>query len=192
MFYANFDQAALIKFLEKCGYKLNRTTIFNYTRYGYITAPIKQPNASMGGRRICYHPFTVIEILTALLLFKGDFLEQDSKFRIPRFNGSDIFLARLNMYKQSPELLSESDLFIHTTDATEYFENIHIKMDELGIDSFQRQMQKTLLSPLLNQQNEGKVKDSYLAFITDVYSLTFKFMVDKYLSKLISFINENE
>ena len=192
MLYANFDQTALIKFLAKQGFNLNRTTIFNYTRYGYITAPIKKPNATKGGRRICYHPFTCFEILTALLLFKGDFLIPDSEFRIPRFSGLDVFLARLNMYKLSNNLLSYQHIYLHCTDATEYFKDCYVGMDALYIESFLSSKQDDLLCELIKQQNEGKVKDSYLTFIVDIYSVTFKYLYGKYIDELMAFIDENE
>ena len=92
MNFHNITQPVLLEYLQKHGYDITRSTILRYVQNGYITAPLRKAKLENPKEpRVYYHPIAVIELMTAILLHKGDFLNPSSRKRIPQFTGESVF-----------------------------------------------------------------------------------------------------
>ena len=102
-----FGQQEIIGLLRRIGYNVTKTTILRYMQNGYLLQP-KRREFVLDDSRIYYDPLVILEIMTATLLFKGNFLNPNSVKRISRFVDEDVFVARLLFYK---DLYEKQDVY---------------------------------------------------------------------------------
>lgn len=212
MNYERFTLSELIAFLNAKGFGVSQSSVLRYVQAGYAMSSRRIPNAGKAKTRVYYHPLTAIEIMTAALLFKGDFLEPNSAIRLPRFNAEHLFYARLRFYvshykeircdNAEPFTLNKhSQLFYenHWSDFIEYkFEyplngkSYQYNMNPLELKNL---AEKLLIKSLAREKNQRPLKeiliDSFYA-CTTAYKNTYLLLLSKYKDELLSYADSNE
>ena len=167
---------------DKIGIELKSATISRYNKNGLILMPKRFPNYFNGISRIYYHPSVPVEIATAYLLFRGDWLMLDSEFRLSRASTQDVYLARLLFYLYQynsanndgfkpdipldfTDFLTSTDLF--TTDCED--ESNTIAMDFNSIESYVSAYKDKYLQSFKQFNIEGP----YLQYIVSLYRATY-------------------
>ena len=177
-----FDQDEISQILkEKLNIGVTKSTFMRYNQYGFIFAPQKRSYTYGSARRVYYHPLVPVEIATAFLLFRGDWLQISSNLRLARATDQDVFLGRLLFYRY---LLSGSrkDWNLPVPfDCDGFFTNIRnymsmedfvsdfIPMDFDNIGKFIDAYMTHVLQPFL----DSGIRDSYLKYVVDTYRITF-------------------
>lgn len=190
----SFDQPALLKFLQEQGYSVTKATILRYIKNGYAMRSNRRSIQAIG-TRIYYHPLTALEIMVAALLFKGDFLTPNSKTRIARFTGDDVFLARLAFYCDS-----RTEIFWNRRGLEKfatYVEHIgedeqnEIQMELYAMQEFYERYRKNFFAKFATTGINDQFEDTYVAFLRDIYRMTYLHLQKKHEEKLREFFDKN-
>lgn len=91
-----YDLVSLCNFVETTSIgSITDKSLTNYVNNGLISTGgyIAMQDNQLKHRS--YHPFSIIELITAFNLAKGNWLEPDSKIRIARLTTQDIYVGRL-------------------------------------------------------------------------------------------------
>ncbi len=171
------DVAKLLK--EKVNIDLKSATISRYNKNGLILMPKRFPNYFNGVSRIYYHPSVPVELASAFLLFRGDWLKLDSKYRLSRYSTQDIFIGRLLFYlrqyrKNFSHIAADIPIdFSEFNTSTDLFVTENgiraISMDADSIEAYIASYKKKFLQPFKFFQ----IEDSYLQFAENIYRVTF-------------------
>lgn len=186
MDFQSLDQDEITRILkERLNISITKGTFTRYNQLGFILMPQKLAGVSDNNRRVGYHPFVPVELAAAFLLFKGDWLEPESEFRVGRATIQDVFLGRLMFYCrcilcQAPELLSEYSANISgfNTSIRAFIPDASfsdtISMDFVSVQNFLDFYMDHVLQPFL----DTGIRDSYLKYVEDSYRITFLHMAE--------------
>ncbi len=190
MDYRYLDQDEITQLLkEHFNISITKGTFTRYNQLGFILMPQKLTGVSDNNRRVGYHPFVPAELATAFLLFKGDWLESDSDFRIGRATVQDVFLGRLLFYQHSVLTNLPSSLSAYTNEIDSFSTSIRsfisdtdslsdeVSMNLVSVKECLDFYNTQVLQPFLN----SGIRDSYLNYIEDTYRITFLHIVDTIL-----------
>ena len=190
MDYRYLDQDEITQLIkERFNISITKGTFTRYNQLGFILMPQKLTGVSGNNRRVGYHPFVPAELATAFLLFKGDWLESDSNFRIGRATVQDVFLGRLLFYQRSVLTNLPSSLSAYTNEIDSF--NTSIRSFFPDTDSFPDMISMTpdsvkycldfYMTQVLKPFLDSGIRDSYLNYIEDTYRITFLHMIDTIL-----------
>lgn len=181
MDFQSLDQDEITRILkERLNISITKGTFTRYNQLGFILMPQKLAGVSDNNRRVGYHSLVPVELAAAFLLFKGDWLEPESEFRVGRATIQDVFLGRLMFYYryilcQAPELLSEytDNISGFNTSVRAFIPDTSfpdtISMDLVSVQNFLDFYMAHVLQPFL----DSGIRDSYLKYIEDCYRITF-------------------
>lgn len=188
-----FDQPKLLGFLQKKGYSITKATVLRYVQNGYAMQPQRRLTNELG-TRIYYHLLTAIEIMTVALLFKGDFLEPNSKTRIARFTGEDVFLARLKFYAEPQffKMIEECFSFQSFEFDTERYEfrdmQKSVEMNISDIEAYLAKYQEVFFQKFGDEAADWRFRETYLHFLKEIYRATYLHLFMQYKKDLLSLI----
>ena len=186
MDFQSLDQDEITRILkERLNISITKGTFTRYNQLGFILMPQKLAGVSDNNRRVGYHPFVPVELAAAFLLFKGDWLEPESEFRVGRATIQDVFLGRLMFYYRC--ILSQSLAFLsaYTGNISSFYTSIRAFISDdsfpdtlpMELDSVQNCLDfymTHVLQPFL----DSGIRDSYLKYVEDTYRITFLHMVE--------------
>ena len=188
-----FDQPKLLGFLQKKGYSITKATVLRYVQNGYAMQPQRRLTNELA-TRIYYHMLTAIEIMTAALLFKGDFLEPNSKTRIARFTGEDVFLARLKFYAEPQffKMIEECFSFQSFEFDTERYEfrdmQKSVEMNISDIEAYLAKYQEVFFQKFGDEAADWRFRETYSYFLKEIYRATYLHLFKQYKKDLLSLI----
>ena len=167
---------------DNIGIELKSATISRYNKNGLILMPKRFPNYFNGVSRIYYHPSVPVEIASAYLLFRGDWLMLDSEFRLSRASTQDVYLGRLLFYLYQynavdnagfkPDIPLDFTDFLTSTNlfTTDYEDKSNtIAMDFNSIESYVSAYKDKYLQ-LFKQFN---IEEPYLQYIENLYRASY-------------------
>ena len=182
-----FDQDEITQLLnDRLNISITKGTFTRYNQLGFILMPQKRAGVSVSSRRVIYHPLVPAELATAFLLFKGDWLSPDSDERVARATIQDVFLGRLffyrNFFNTDPYDLKlifadtvadfSTSIRAFIPDSTSFADTIAMNPDNVNncLDFYMTNILKAFL--------DTGIRNSYLQYIEDTYSITLMQMVD--------------
>jgi hypothetical protein len=186
--------------------KLVRTSLVRYQTYGLIMEPYDlRPGERIDGSRRIYHPLAVYEIVSATLLFAGDWLSDRSSLRVARATPQDIFTGRLafysdesnyeylqhlceeNNYPPFADQLFNPHTFVHDRS---FFKIYGGKpMDpEMKIEDIKRMADAT--KKILSRQFDASQLECYFNYQKMVYGSTLNSVIKQYIEKVNAFLAE--
>lgn len=213
MNYERFTLSELIAFLNSKGFGVSQSSVLRYVQAGYAMSSKRIPNAGKAKTRVYYHPLTAIEIMTAALLFKGDFLEPNSTARLPRFNAEHLFYARLRFYishfeeirydNADPFFLKEqnSQLFYenHWSDFWEYNfecslngESFQCNMNPLELKILAAKMRRNFLAGEEYRNHLNEILHHSFQACRFAYRNTYLLLLSKYKDELLFYADSDE
>lgn len=173
--------SVLVGVLSELGYSTTKASISRYTQDGLVL----RPQAKKGPRieneeRVYYNPICVAEIITAILLFRGDYLEFKSSQRIARMTDRDLFLGRLMYYKEHYPYRFNVDGCKTTVD--KYTDNPYLKkegiiMEYSVVTEFIEEYKKTRFRELAVEQ-DAPFAIAYTNFVSEVYKKTIECVLE--------------
>ncbi len=187
---------------DKIGMELKSATLSRYNKNGLIFMPKRFSNYFNGISRIYFHFCVPVEIATAYLLFRGDWLTLDSEFRLSRASTQDVFLGRLLFYlyqydpspsansATKPNLpLSFTDFQTSTSLFPTEFEGKSkiISMTRSGLESYVSAYRKKYLNPF----TALNIEEPYLQHIENIYRATFMHLYKTFYSPSLRIIPDN-
>ena len=174
------DVADLLE--SRVGISLKSATISRYNKNGLILMPKRFPNYFNDFSRIYYHPSVPVEIATAYLLFRGDWLKLNSEFRLSRASTQDVYLGRLLFYLYQYNPVDNVDLkpdiqldFADFLTSTNMFvtdfegESKTLSMDFFSLESYVF----TYRDEYLRLFKSYRIEESYLDYIKNIYRITY-------------------
>lgn len=174
------DVADLLE--SRVGISLKSATISRYNKNGLILMPKRFPNYFNDVSRIYYHPSVPVEIATAYLLFRGDWLKLNSEFRLSRASTQDVYLGRLlfYLYQYNP-VDNENYKPDITLDFAEFFTSTNMFATDYEGDSKTIPMDFCCLETYINSYRDKylqlfkkfKIEESYLNYIEKIYRITY-------------------
>lgn len=179
----NLTPNVLLAILKKNGFETTKASIARYMQDGLVMRPLQRKKRIDNKERAYYHPLVIIEIMTAILLFRGDFLEYRSRRRIARLTDRDVFWGRLNCYLY---LFSHHNIYINDFYTSidrcmfDYFnepQKLYMNKDNIYsyLMYFEEKFDKSLN---LNEHKDlGMV---YKSFSSYIYIETFNHLFQKY------------
>ena len=183
--FSYYSQPVVIQSLKDIGIDLTKATILRFVQNGYTFAPQRRV-VDLGDGRIFYNPLSIIEIATASLLFKGDFLLPNSEARITRFTGEDLFVARLLFYSNYHHKFSDFCIDFYNTYSKCYIQDSDsdrdtFKMTKDNIGYYIELYNKNRLEKF---DNDEKLLAIYNNFLSYTYEKTFFHLYEKYYNLL--------
>lgn len=173
--------SVLIGVLSDLRYSTTKASISRYTQDGLVLRPLAKKGPRIENEeRVYYNPICVAEIITAILLFRGDYLEFKSSQRIARMTDQDLFLGRLMYYKDCYPYRFNFDGYKTTVD--KYTDNPYLKKDGLimerfTITEFIEEYKKTRFSELAVEQ-DAPFAIAYVNFVSEVYKKTIESVLE--------------
>lgn len=167
---------------RRVGIILKPATISRYNKNGLLLMPKRFPNYFNGVSRIYYHPSVPVEIATAYLLFRGDWLDLNSDYRLSRASTQDVYLGRLlfYLYQYNPvnnvdckpdiphnfaDYFTSTDMFV-----TDYERDTKIiSMDFCCIETYVNSYREKYLQTF----KQYNIEESYLEYIKSIYRVTY-------------------
>ena len=179
--FSYYSQPVVIESLKYIGIDLTKATILRFVQNGYTFAP-KRREVERGDGRIFYNPLSIIEIATASLLFKGDFLSPNSEARITRFTGEDLFVARLLFYSKYHDKFDNYFILFYNTYSNCYVQDSDSDRDTLkmSIAEIGYYIEHYNKNRLIKFDNDKKLLDVYNNFLSYTYEKTFFHLYEKY------------
>lgn len=201
-FYGDLSQTTVMNFLKGNGYSVTKTTLTRYIQAGLVLAPMKKSfrGSNRDASRVFYHPASIVEFMTAYLMFKGDWRVINSDVRIPRFTIEDIFLAHISFVSNNQDIAKyedglEFDIYFDgylpdspyielKSEDSKYAKARHV-VSPSAVDVFLNHHLKKL-SIESNAEDFGK---SYINFLYCIYSEIFVYLLKHHIKELNQFFN---
>ena len=178
MNFHNITQPVLLEYLQKHGYDITRSTILRYVQNGYITAPLRKAKLENPKEpRVYYHPIAVIELMTAILLHKGDFLNPSSRKRIPQFTGESVFLGRVLYYSQNKAIFDNLPF------------EVTVPMDYESVRAFADDAENRFKATFDGCTHHRKVFKACRDYSADMYYATFERLYAVHMKNFLTFAN---
>lgn len=184
MYTENLTPNVLLAILKKNGYETTKASIARYMQDGLVMRPLQRKKRKDNEERAYYHPLVIIEIMTAILLFRGDFLEYRSRRRIARLTDRDVFLGRLNCYLHlfynhydidTNEFYTSIDRYMFN----DFNEPQKLYMNQYNISVYFRHFD-SFFDELLKSQKYAGLVEAYKAFASNIYIATFNHLYQKH------------
>lgn len=196
----NLTPNVLLAILKQNGYDTTKASIARYMQDGLVMRPLQRRKRKENVERAYYNPLVIIEIMTAILLFRGDFLEYKSRRRIARLTDRDLFLGRLNCYlhlfKHSPMDIDDFYIKYFYTSIDRYmlnnFYEPKLYMDKYHISEYLKCFE-AFFDSSLDLRHFDELSRAYKSFASCIYIETFDFLFQKHrviLNNLDSYIDE--
>ena len=212
MNYERFTLSELIAFLNSKGFSVSQSSVLRYVQAGYAMSSRRIPNAGKSKTRVYYHPLTAIEIMTAALLFKGDFLAPNSTARLPRFNAEHLFYARLRFYvshykeirydNADPFTLDKHSKLFHENHWSDFFEynfecslngkSFQYNMNPLELRDLSDKIRMKLVADKEYRHPLREILHSSFHACTIAYKYTYLLLLSKYKNELLFYADSNE
>jgi hypothetical protein len=183
-----FDQDDISRILkDRLGIGITKSTFMRYNQCGFILMPQKRSYTIGSARRVNYHPLVPVEIATGYLLFRGDWLQLGSNFRIARVTDQDVFLGRLLFYLslisdisagkflEIPYDFASFSTYVRYFTSSDIFAPDTVPMDFSSINQFIDVYLAGVLKPFL----DSGLGPSYLRYMEDSYRITFLHIFSK-------------
>lgn len=175
----NLTPNVLLAILKKNGYETTKASIARYMQDGLVMRPLQRKKRIDNEERAYYHPLVIIEIMTAILLFRGDFLEYGSRRRIARLTARDLFYGRLSCYLI---FFDNNDININDfyTDISNrpypFFKN----PKKLYMNAGYVSQYRSLVSSTFSSFFGTTLSDTYRSFASSIYIETFNYLFQKH------------
>lgn len=203
--FSSLDQPNILSYLNGLGFNATKTTLGRYTQLGLMLQPVNKRRRVSGQGRTFYNPISVIEYMTAFLLFKGSWKRIDSKeIRIPRLTADDVFFGRLLYLSGDKHIFDKYELHhdIYGFDVSEYVQGtlLQDKYREFGFadenfttclkDMNETNMTNDILAQYIAKfeisgQNEAEFKNSYASYNKIIYKTTFEALFEQYFEDIL-------
>lgn len=197
MYTENLTPNTLLAILKANGYDTTKASISRYMQDGLVIRPLQKPTRQKNEERAYYHPLAIIEVMAAILLFRGDYLEYKSRMRIARLTDRDLFYGRICHYANLfPTYLIGLDKYYTSIDNYPYEEfeyKSKLPMDYKSIKSYQNFISKKF-DEELNLREEDRLSKAYKNFAYFVYADTYNHLykiheemlsnIDDYIKRL--------
>lgn len=176
MYTENLTPNTLIAILKANGYDTTKASISRYMQDGLVMRPLQKPTRQPNEERAYYHPLAIIEVMTAILLFRGDYLQYKSQQRIARLTDRDLFFGRVCHYANLfPAHLVGLEQYYTSIDNYPYEEfeyKNRLVMNYKSIKFYQSFISKKF-DEELNLREEQQLSKAYKNFSYFVYADTF-------------------
>lgn len=197
MYTENLTPNTLLAILKANGYDTTKASISRYMQDGLVMRPLQKPTRQKKEERAYYHPLAIIEVMAAILLFRGDYLEYKSQQRIARLTDRDLFYGRICHYANLfPTRLIGLEKYYTSIDNYP-FEEFEYKnkliMNYKSVKSYQTFISKKL-DEELGLREEQHLSKAYKNFSYFVYADTFNHLckiheemlsnIDDYIKRL--------
>lgn len=190
MNFHNITQPVLLEYLQKHGYDITRSTILRYVQNGYITAPLRKAKLENPKEpRVYYHPIAVIELMTAILLHKGDFLNPSSRKRIPQFTGESVFLGRVLYFAQNKAIFTDFPFEDFCFQFELEGEEVTVPMDYESVRAFADDAENRFQATFDGCIHHRKVFRACRDYSADMYYATFERLYAVHMKNFLTFAN---
>ena len=173
----------LLLILKENGFESTKASIARYMQDGLVMRPLQKNTRKEKEERAFYHPLTIIEIMTVMLLFRGDFLEYKSKSRIARITDRDLFLGRLMFYSESITSWKNIDYYYTSVDRFNIKTNLcndnKLRMSKLSVVDYLEQFEVCFCQDL-GIDEYSDVAKCYKSFVYSIYRETFLHLLNKH------------
>ena len=176
----------LLDILKTNGFETTKASLSRYMQDGLVLRPKQKPIRREKEERAYFNPICIIEVMTAILLFRGDYLEYKSAARIARLTDKDLFLGRLSYYTRN--FPSSFNVYLYHTSIEKHEIPEEGFLEKLDMDRFAMEQYlhfyRKKCFDIYGVESMHPLAESYASFVGEIYTKTFNYLLDRYGNKL--------
>lgn len=176
----------LLDILKANGFETTKASLSRYMQDGLVLRPKQKSTRREKEERAYFNPISIIEVMTAILLFRGDYLEYKSSARIARLTDKDLFLGRLIYYTRYFPASFDVQFYHTSIEKHEIPENGFVEkldMDRFAMEQYLHLYRKKCFD-IYDIEAMHPLAESYASFVGEIYTKTFNHLLDKHGDKI--------